>query len=109
MVTYNTQRSAMQAAIQCAVFPSMTPEQCRAARGWLGWSQLELARRANVSLRTIQAFEKGGRAPIANNIAAMRRSFEEVGVHLMFHQNGAAAGIVYQHGKSGLPTGLLSS
>src|SRR5438105_12228220 len=94
MVTYNTQRSAMQAAIQCAVFPSMTPEQCRAARGWLGWSQLELARRANVSLRTIQAFEKGGRAPIANNIAAMRRSIETGGIRLLFDEAGEPAGIM---------------
>jgi hypothetical protein len=38
-------------------------EQSRAARGWLGWSQAELAKRAYVSLRTVQGFEKGEKAP----------------------------------------------
>jgi hypothetical protein len=35
----------------------MSPEQCRAARGWLGWSRDDLARQANVSLRTVAAFD----------------------------------------------------
>jgi transcriptional regulator with XRE-family HTH domain len=74
----------------------MTPEQSRAARGWLGWSQAELAKRASVSLRTVQGFEKGGTAPIPNNVAAMRRAVEVAGIRLVFDKNGAGAGILRQ-------------
>jgi transcriptional regulator with XRE-family HTH domain len=81
----------------------MIPEQSRAARGWLGWSQLDLAKHANVSLRTVQAFEKGGRAPIANNIAAMRRALEDAGIRLIFDRTGMAAGIARDDADIGLP------
>ena len=74
----------------------VTPEQSRAARGWLGWSQGELARRANVSERTVQVFESGQRMPHANNIAAMRRAIEEAGIRLVFDESGAATGILRQ-------------
>src|ERR1700730_7250863 len=73
---------------------NMTPEQSRAARGWLGWSQGELAKRAGISLSTVQDFERGQRTPIANNIAAMRRAIETAGVRPVFDENGVAAGIL---------------
>src|SRR5437762_2538852 len=74
----------------------MTPEQSRAARGWLGWSQSTLAKRANVSLSTVYEFEKGQRTPTANNLGAMRRAIEGEGIRLVFNEHGAAAGIVLQ-------------
>jgi transcriptional regulator with XRE-family HTH domain len=74
----------------------MTPEQSRAARGWLGWSQMELARRANVSVRTVQAFEKGETTPLPNNIAAIRRAIEAAGIRPLFDGKGEAAGIARQ-------------
>lgn len=61
----------------------MTPEQCRAARSWLGWPQQELAKRSNVGLSTIRQFENGLRNPIANNLSALRRALEEAGIVLM--------------------------
>jgi transcriptional regulator with XRE-family HTH domain len=74
----------------------MTREQSRAARGWLGWSQRELARRANISLSTVHDFESGQRTPIPSTIAAMCRAIEEAGVRLLFDQCGKAAGIARQ-------------
>jgi transcriptional regulator with XRE-family HTH domain len=71
----------------------MSPEQCRAARGWLGWTQQELARRAGVGLSTVRDFENGDRTPIPNNLAAIRRAIEEAGIKLVFDADGAAAGI----------------
>ena len=70
----------------------MTPEQCRAARGWLDWPQQELAKRATVGLSTIRQFENGIRTPIANNLSAMRRAFEDAGIVL----NDDPAGITYR-------------
>jgi predicted transcriptional regulator len=72
----------------------MTPEQCRAARGWLSWSQVELAKQANVSLRAVAAFERGEQKPRPNNLLAMRRAIEAAGVRLVFDKNGTAAGIL---------------
>ena len=79
----------------------MTAEQCRAARGWLGWSQDQLAARSDVSVRTVAAFERGEQTPQRNNLAAMRRALEEAGVRLVFDENGAA-GIVRQDAKADL-------
>jgi DNA-binding transcriptional regulator YiaG len=74
----------------------MSPEQCRAARGWLGWTQQELARRAEVGLSTVRDFESGDRRPMANNMAAIRRAIEAGGVQLLFEPDGHAAGISFQ-------------
>jgi transcriptional regulator with XRE-family HTH domain len=58
----------------------MKPEQSRAARGWLGWTQAKLAEEASVGLSTIKDFEAGKRMPIANNLQAMRKALEAVGI-----------------------------
>ena len=73
----------------------MMPEQSRAARGWLGWSQKELAARAGIAANTVYGFERGQRVT-ANNLAALRRAFEEAGIKLLFDSAGAAAGIARQ-------------
>lgn len=71
----------------------MTPEQCRAARGWLDWSQDDLASAANVSLSTVRDFEKGRHVPIANNLAAMKAALEAQGI--VFVDSGGTCGITY--------------
>jgi predicted transcriptional regulator len=71
----------------------LLPEQSRAARGWLGWSQEDLAKRANVSLSTVRQFEKGHRTPIKNNIEAMLRVFEEAGMRMEFDEGGKPSSI----------------
>jgi ribosome-binding protein aMBF1 (putative translation factor) len=68
----------------------MSPEQCRAARGWLGWSQQTLADRAKVSVSTLKDFEGRRRKPIANNLDAIKRALEAAGVEFT---NGDAPGV----------------
>lgn len=58
----------------------MTPEQCRAARGWLDIGQDALASAAGVSLSTVRDFEKGRRSPIANNLRAIQAALESRGI-----------------------------
>ncbi len=62
----------------------LTPEQSRAARGWLDWSQDDLAKRAHTSLSTVRDFEKGRRVPIKNNMDAIRLAFEMAGMTFLF-------------------------
>ena len=68
----------------------MSPEQCRAARGWLGWSQQTLAGRAKVSISTLKDFEGRRRRPIANNLDAIRRALEAAGIEFT---NGDVPGV----------------
>ncbi len=81
----------------------MTPEQCRAARGWLGWSQGELAARAKVAKNTVYLFEAGQRSPTENVLAAMRQAIEAEGIRLVFDDTGAPAGIVRRGVRINLP------
>lgn len=56
------------------------PEDVRAARAFLQWSQVDLAKAAGVGVSTIAEFEKGSRTPIGNNLAAIRSVLEAAGV-----------------------------
>ena len=61
----------------------MNPDQSRAARGLLDWSQAELAAQSNLSESTVRDFEKGRRVPSINNLAAIRRALEAAGVEFI--------------------------
>ena len=78
---------------KCDVIGMISPAQSRAARGWLEWSQDDLAARARVSLSTVRDFEKGRRVPITNNLNAIGRVFEQAGVWPLFTEEGAPLGI----------------
>jgi transcriptional regulator with XRE-family HTH domain len=69
----------------------LTPEQSRAARALLDWSQDQLAAAAHLGQSTIRDFEKGRRVPTHNNLAAMRRAMEEAGVQFI-DRNGGGPG-----------------
>jgi transcriptional regulator with XRE-family HTH domain len=69
---------------------TISPEQSRAARGLMDWSQTELGARANLSESTIRDFEKGRRVPTVNNLAAIRTALESAGVEFT---NGEQPGV----------------
>lgn len=75
----------------------LVPEQVKAARALLTWSQQELARKARVATSTIADFERGVRTPMANNAEAIRNALEAEGLQFV------AGGVVE---KSRLPTPL---
>ncbi len=74
----------------------LAPEQSRAARGWLGWSQEELAKQARVSVSTVRDFEGGRRTPIPNNIEAMQRALEGSGIRFASSPDGKPTGIEFE-------------
>jgi DNA-binding transcriptional regulator YiaG len=78
----------------CARYPvhMISPEQCRAARAWLGWPQPELAKRAGIGLSTLRDFETGTRTPIPNNREAIQRALEGAGIRMLF-EDGRPTGI----------------
>jgi transcriptional regulator with XRE-family HTH domain len=69
---------------------TISPQQSRAARGLLDWSQTELGVRANLSESTIRDFEKGRRVPAINNLTAIRAALEAAGVEFT---NGDQPGV----------------
>lgn len=70
----------------------ITPEQCRAARALLAWSQDDLSAKSRVSKTTLALFEIGERDPYARTLAALRKSFERAGV-VFIAENGGGPGV----------------
>jgi transcriptional regulator with XRE-family HTH domain len=71
---------------------SMSPEQCRAARGLLDWSQQVLAERAGVGIVTIRQLEAESHDPRRATLAVVRGAFEAAGVEFI-DENGGGAGV----------------
>ena len=62
---------------------SLSPEQVKAARALLAWSQQELAAAARVSPSTVADFERGMRTPVPNNALAIREVLESKGLEFI--------------------------
>jgi predicted transcriptional regulator len=70
----------------------VTPEQCRAARGLLLWSQQDLAKNAGVGVVTVHQLEAGVSQPRRSTIEVIRRAFEAAGVEFI-DENGGGPGV----------------
>ena len=70
----------------------ITPEQCRAARGLLDWSQQDLARAAQVGIVTVRQLEAGSIQPRRATLIVVRRTLEDAGVEFI-DENGGGAGV----------------
>ena len=56
------------------------PRQCAAARALLGWTQAQLAERANIGISTVADFERGARLPIGAVMYCIRMTLLEAGI-----------------------------
>ena len=70
----------------------LTPEQCRAARGLLDWTQQHLADQARVGIVTIRLLEAGKTLPRRATLDVIQRAFESAGVKLI-SPNGGGPGV----------------
>lgn len=59
---------------------TLHPNQCRAGRALIRWSQAELSQRCGMSKSTIVDFELGKRVLIPRTLIDIRRTFEASGV-----------------------------
>ena len=71
----------------------MTPEQCRAARGWLNWTQVELAEKGKVGLSTVIEFEHGYRDTRTTKRTAIQAALERGGIRFIDH--GGTLGVTF--------------
>jgi predicted transcriptional regulator len=70
----------------------ITPEQCRAARGLVDWTQADLAREAAVGIVTIRQLEGGLGSPRRATLDVIRRALERAGVQFI-ESNGGGPGV----------------
>jgi transcriptional regulator with XRE-family HTH domain len=69
----------------------ITPQESRAARGLLNWTQTQLAQASLVGLSTVRNFEGEHRETTAANLAAIHSAFEKAGV--IFERDGKFVGV----------------
>ncbi|TGQ33858.1 XRE family transcriptional regulator [Mesorhizobium sp. M4B.F.Ca.ET.214.01.1.1] len=75
----------------------VTAGQLRAARGLIGWSQQDLAEKAEVGRATIADFEAGKRAPYSTTLARLQETLTAAGVEFI-PENGGGAGVRLRKG-----------
>lgn len=71
---------------------TITPAQCRGARGLLGLTQPELSSKADLGLSTIVDFEKSRRQVSLHAILTIRKALESAGVEFI-DENGGGPGV----------------
>jgi transcriptional regulator with XRE-family HTH domain len=78
----------------------LSPEQCRAARGLLDWSQERLAEMAGVSRSTVRDFERDRHMLHRSTETLLIEAFEAAGVRLL-PADGEGPGVRLRNGRPG--------
>lgn len=76
----------------------ITPEQIRAARAMLDWTQGELAERAGISKTGLNNIERGASDPKSSTLGAIQRVLEEAGLEFT---NGNEPGVKLKRMRNG--------
>ncbi len=71
---------------------SISPAQCRGARGLLGWTQSDLSKASRTATKTIADFERGAREPYPRTLDDVRGALEMAGIEFI-EENGGGAGV----------------
>lgn len=75
---------------------TLSPAQCRAARGLLDWSQEQLAQASGLSRSTVRDFESGRHEPHRGSLALLLQTLAEQGVELVAAAEGAGEGVRFR-------------
>jgi transcriptional regulator with XRE-family HTH domain len=75
----------------------LTPDQVKAARGLLGWSQPDLAAQVYMSESAIRLFESGVQAALPLDLDLIRYALEAAGV-IFVEENGEGPGVRLRKG-----------
>ena len=71
---------------------SLSREQCRGARGLLGWTQSQLSKASKTATKTIADFERGARDPYPRTLEDVRLALENAGIEFI-DENGGGPGV----------------
>ncbi len=66
-----------------------TPDQSKAARALLSWSQTDLADAAGLGLSTIKDYESGRRKPHTRNLSKIDDAFTSKGIEFLNGNDGS--------------------
>ena len=83
---------------------SISPEQCRAARALVAWSQDKLATASAVAKTTIANFEINKREPYDRTLLDLQRALEAAGVEFI-PENGGGVGVRLKHRRTSIDQG----
>ncbi|GJE25942.1 helix-turn-helix domain-containing protein [Methylobacterium organophilum] len=70
---------------------TIAPSQSRAARGLLGWSEADLAKKLGLDASFVRSFEAGTGDPASGQIEALRSALMHAGV--VFTNEGGSPGV----------------
>lgn len=79
-MVYNAQYGQLNAVGQPEMAKTLTPALCRAARGFLDWTQSDLAERSGVSRSTVRDYEGNRHDVHRATEAQLRLAFESNGI-----------------------------
>jgi transcriptional regulator with XRE-family HTH domain len=71
---------------------TLSPHQCRGARGLLDMTQPQLASASGLGLSTVVDFERSRRAVSSDAVQAMRKALERAGAEFI-EENGGGPGV----------------
>lgn len=72
---------------------AITPDQCRAARTMLHWTQPMLSEAVGIARATIANFERGASTPHAGNLASLQAALEAAGIIFIEEDKTAGPGV----------------
>jgi hypothetical protein len=75
----------------------LSPALCRAARALLALDVAGLVKKSGVPGNIVAEFEKGGRFPQRQDLAALKLAFEEAGI-IFLEDNGDGTGLRMREG-----------
>ncbi len=72
---------------------TMLPDQCRAARGLLRWTQPRLAGESGIGLSTLNRYEMESRPPKEQVVKQLQAALEAAGVEFIFENAKGGIGV----------------